>query len=155
MGWGKGCVKVQLAEGHVIMMFYLTENCTAGYRLDTTTNRCVICPKGSYQEFMWQTICDDCGPDRTTENVGATHPDLCICKLKISHVMRKPAFGGGPTTSDNNRTVQPQKMVGGLKFRIWEVEGVYYLYSENKVADHSYCAADVCLCFRICKKQVF
>ena len=36
-------------------------------------------------------------------------------------------------------------------------EGLYYLCSENKEADqlHSYCAADLHLCFRICKKLVF
>ena len=45
----------------------------------------------------------------------------------------------------------------GLKFRILVVEGLYYLYSEHKGADQlrSYCAADLRLCFRICKKPVF
>ena len=35
-------------------------------------------------------------------------------------------------------------------------EGLYYLCSENKEADqlHSYCAADLHLFFRICKKLV-
>ena len=35
-------------------------------------------------------------------------------------------------------------------------EGLYYLCSENKEADQllSYCAADLHLCFRICKKLV-
>ena len=47
-------------------------------------------------------------------------------------------------------------MARGLKFPIYEVEGLYYLYSENKDADQlrSYCAADLRLCFRICKKPV-
>ena len=40
--------------------------------------------------------------------------------------MRKPVFGV---------SVQSQKMVRGLKFRITEVEGLYYLCSENKCAD--------------------
>ena len=37
------------------------------------------------------------------------------------------------------------------------MEGLYYLCSENKGADQlrSYCAADLRLCFRICKKPVF
>ena len=37
------------------------------------------------------------------------------------------------------------------------VEGLYYPYSENKGADqlHSYYAADLRLCFRICKNPVF
>ena len=36
------------------------------------------------------------------------------------------------------------------------VEGLYYSYSESKGADQlrSYCVADLCLCFRICKKPV-
>ena len=40
---------------------------------------------------------------------------------------------------------------------IQKVEGLYYPYSENKGADQlrSYCAADLRLCFRICKKPVF
>ena len=46
------------------------------------------------------------------------------------------------------RGVQPQKMARGLKFRILEVEGLYYLCIENK-------GADLRLCFRICKKPVF
>ena len=52
---------------------------------------------------------------------------------------------------------EPQKMARGLKYQTWEVLGVYYLCSEKKVADqlHGYPAADLCLCFRICKKQVF
>ena len=61
------------------------------------------------------------------------------------------------TRSDTNWAVQSQKMARDLKFRILEVEGVYYLYSENKGADQlrSYCAADLRLCFRICKNPVF
>ena len=68
--------------------------------------------------------------------------------------MRKPGF---PTRSDTNWAVQSQKMARGLKFWIEVIEGLYYLYSENKGADQlrSYCAADLRLCFRICKKPVF
>ena len=59
--------------------------------------------------------------------------------------MRKPVFGRGgggvKTRSDTNQAVQPQKMVRDLKFRIQEVEGLYYLCSENK-------GADLHLCFR-------
>ena len=48
-------------------------------------------------------------------------------------------------------------MARGLKFGIFEVEGLYYLYSENKGADQlrGYREADLRLCFRICKKPVF
>ena len=57
------------------------------------------------------------------------------------------------------QTVQPQNMAIGLKFRILVEEGLYYMYPhiENKGADQlrSNCAADLRLCFRICKKPVF
>ena len=48
-------------------------------------------------------------------------------------------------------------MARGLKFPIKEVEGLYYLCSENKGADQlrGYGEADLCLCFRICKIPVF
>ena len=66
---------------------------------------------------------------------------------------RKPHFGisdqvqhkpGCTATEDGKR----------LKFL---VDGVYYLCSENKCADQprSNCAADLRLCFLICKKQIF
>ena len=47
----------------------------------------------------------------------------------MSLVVRKP------TRSDTNQAVQPQKMARGLKFQIYEEEGLYYLCSENKGAD--------------------
>ena len=48
-------------------------------------------------------------------------------------------------------------MARGLKFRIYVVERLYYLCSENKGADQlrGYREADLRLCFRICKKTVF
>ena len=48
-------------------------------------------------------------------------------------------------------------MARGLKFRIYVVEGLNYLYSENKDADQlrGYREADLRLCFRICKKPFF
>ena len=39
------------------------------------------------------------------------------------------------TWSLTNRAVQPQKMARSLRFRIKEVEGLYYPCSENKGAD--------------------
>ena len=70
----------------------------------------------------------------------------------MSLVVRKPVFGVSDR-SDTNQAVQSQKMARGLKFRI---KGLYYPYSGNKGADQlrSYCAADLRLCFRICKKPV-
>ena len=66
--------------------------------------------------------------------------------------MRKTVFG-----SDTNQSVQQQEMARVLKFRIKEVEELYYLVSENKGADQlrGYRTADLRLCFRICKKPVF
>ena len=74
----------------------------------------------------------------------------------MSRVMRKPSFWFS-TRSDTNQAVQPHKMARGLKFRIKEVEGLYYPCSENKDADQlrGYREADLRLCFRICKKPVF
>ena len=71
--------------------------------------------------------------------------------------MRKPVFGF-PTRSDTNRAVQ--MIARALKFQIWVVEvveGLYYLYSENKGADQlcSYCAADLRLCLRMHAKSRF
>ena len=61
------------------------------------------------------------------------------------------------TWSDTNQAVQLQKMARGLKFWIYNVEGSYYLCSENKGADQlrGYREADLRLCFRICKMLVF
>ena len=39
---------------------------------------------------------------------------------------------GFPTRSDTNWALQLQKVVKGLKFWIYEVEGLYYLCSETK-----------------------
>ena len=59
--------------------------------------------------------------------------------------------------SDTNRAVQSQKMARDWKFWIEKVEESYYLCSENKGADQlrSYCEADLCLCFCICRLLVF
>ena len=42
---------------------------------------------------------------------------------------------GFPTRSDKNQAVQPQGIARGLQFQIKEIEGLYYLSSENKGAD--------------------
>ena len=73
----------------------------------------------------------------------------------MSCVMRKPAFWF-PTLSDTDQAVQLQKMTRGLKFRIYEVEGLYYICNKNKGADQlrGYREADLRLCFCICKMLV-
>ena len=64
---------------------------------------------------------------------------------------------GAPTRSDTNRAGKSQKMARGSKFRIMEVEGLYYPCSENKGADQlcGYHTTDLRLCFHICKNPVF
>ena len=49
----------------------------------------------------------------------------------VSHNKRNPVFWVSDKT---NWAAQPQKMTRGLKFRIKEVEGLYYLCSENEGA---------------------
>ena len=58
--------------------------------------------------------------------------------------------------SDMNRAVQ-QQMARGLKFWIYEVEGLYHLCTENKGADqlHDYCSDDLRLCFSHMQKNRF
>ena len=70
--------------------------------------------------------------------------------------MRKPTFWFS-TWSDTTKAVQLQKMDRGLKFRIYKVEGLFYLCSENKGADQlrGNREADLRLCFHICKTLVF
>ena len=78
--------------------------------------------------------------------------------------MRDNLSSGFQTMSDKKPAVQPQKMARGLNSRLRkkrdctkEKEGLYYLCSENNGADqlHGNGTADLRLCFRICKKQVF
>ena len=61
-----------------------------------------------------------------------------------------------PNRSSTNRAVQAQT-ASGWKFWIKKEEEFYYQCSENKGADQlcSYCEADLCLCFRICRLLVF
>lgn len=54
-------------------------------------------------------------------------------------------------------TLYPHKTVRGLKFRIEEIEGLYYLWDENK-GDDQQCddfAAYPHLYCRICKNQIY
>ena len=64
---------------------------------------------------------------------------------------------GFPTRSHTNKPVRLQRMARSSKFRIQEVEGLYYPCSENKDADQlrGYREGDLHLCFRICKNPVF
>ena len=58
--------------------------------------------------------------------------------IKINNIQaasHENLSSGFPIRSDTNRAVQPQMMARGLKVRIYEVEVLYYLCSENKGAD--------------------
>ena len=74
----------------------------------------------------------------------------------MSRVMRKSDCGF-PPRPDTKVAVQPQKIARACKFQIYEVEGLYYLCSENKDTDQlcSYLAADLRLCIGMCKKLFF
>ena len=74
---------------------------------------------------------------------GKLYRDLWIWAATLEN-----RFSGFPTRSDTNRAVQPQNIARGLKFRIEEEDGLYYLCS-------GYCTADLRLCFHICKKADF
>ena len=69
----------------------------------------------------------------------------------MSLVARKPVFGF-QTRFHTNQAVQPHNMARDLKFRIKEVEGLYFLCRENKDADQirGYREADLRLCFCMC-----
>ena len=74
----------------------------------------------------------------------------------MSRVVRKPVFGVSDQVRHKSGCTA-QKIARGLKFRIKEVEGLYYPCSKkNKGADQlrGYRKADLRLCFRICKKPV-
>ena len=62
-----------------------------------------------------------------------------------------------PNRSDTNQAVQSQKQARSLKFWSKIEKELYYPSSENKGTDQlrSYCEADLCLCFRICRLLVF
>ena len=77
--------------------------------------------------------------------------------MSVQAATSKNMSSGFLTRSYTKWTVQPQKLVRGFKFLIYEVEGMYYLCNENKGADQlrGNRAADLRLCFCIYKKQVF
>ena len=75
----------------------------------------------------------------------------------MSLVVRKPVFGVSDQVRQKPGSTTTQD---GYRLEISDLESrgiVLYLCSENKGADQlrSYCAADLRLYFRICKKPVF
>ena len=74
----------------------------------------------------------------------------------LSRLVGKPTMWF-PNRSDTNLLVQAQKRARSLKFRIYVEEELYYPSSKNNDTDQlrSYCEADLCLCFRLCRLLVF
>ena len=66
----------------------------------------------------------------------------CIIRKPVSNqvCIKKP-------WSDTNQAVQPQKMARSLNFQIKEVEGLYYLCSENKGTQISCAVTAQLICF--------
>ena len=77
-------------------------------------------------------------------------------KVHSSCLMRKATMWF-PKRFDTNQAVQLLMMVRGCKFWIKEVEELYYLCSESKVADQLRCyrKVNLHLCFRISSMFVF
>ena len=71
----------------------------------------------------------------TTDNTIKNHTRSTAFEWLYDPRCEKTGFWGFLTCSDTNRAVQSQKMARGLKLRNLEVEGLYYLCSENKGAD--------------------
>ncbi|KAK3591334.1 hypothetical protein CHS0354_028441 [Potamilus streckersoni] len=44
--------------------------CPVGYYINQI-NQCAICPKGTYQDKLFQTLCVSCGPGQTTDSAGS------------------------------------------------------------------------------------
>ena len=58
--------------------------------------------------------------------------------------MRKPTFWF-LTWSDTNQAVHLQKMARGLKFRTWEVEGLYYVGKTKVLISFAATAKLICV----------
>ena len=69
----------------------------------------------------------------------------------MSCVMRNQS-SGFPARYDMNQAVQPWKMARGLKFWVSEKRDCITYVAKTKVLIS---IADLLLCFRICKMQVF
>ena len=63
----------------------------------------------------------------------------CIPILSDMSSVIKNLSSAFPTMSDTNRALQPRRWTRSLKFRIYAVEGLTYLCSENKGANQLVC----------------
>ncbi|RWS09468.1 uncharacterized protein B4U79_12754 [Dinothrombium tinctorium] len=65
------------------------EVCGIGHYLNLTLDRCVPCPKGTYQESQQRdTSCVPCPPDTTTDDVGAEDASQCINPCLVDGKMK-------------------------------------------------------------------
>lgn len=64
-----------------IHKFYINpflEICPIGHHLNETIERCVPCPKGTYQDAEQRdTSCHSCPPDSTTSDIGSISESMC------------------------------------------------------------------------------
>ncbi|CAG5123548.1 unnamed protein product, partial [Candidula unifasciata] len=52
-------------------------NCEEGYKANLTTQTCVPCPRGTYQDKKYQTDCLACPTDQYTRQTNSTRPGDC------------------------------------------------------------------------------
>lgn len=59
-------------------------NCTAGQYRDPATNKCILCPVGTYQNVSYQTNCTACDASgqKTTDSTGSTSASQCRLECK-------------------------------------------------------------------------
>ena len=82
-----------------------------------------------YISFLKQVSCD-----MKIQEVMLTFGTYRTMGHLIRAASRQNMSSGFPTGSDTNRTVQPQKMTRGFKFRIYEEEVLYYRCSARTKA---------------------
>ncbi|XP_013781236.1 uncharacterized protein LOC106465521 [Limulus polyphemus] len=65
------------------------EVCNPGHFLNTTLNRCIACPKGTYQDKEQRDFsCQPCPSDTTTDGSGATSEQACFNPCFVDGPMR-------------------------------------------------------------------
>ncbi|XP_070569244.1 uncharacterized protein [Ptychodera flava] len=70
--------RIQYCQLGQILVGDLCVNCGLGEFHNTTTDQCVKCPKGSYQDKERQLSCQMCPNDTTTQGMGSTSIEKCF-----------------------------------------------------------------------------
>ena len=58
--------------------------CQMGSYLNSTLNKCQLCPKGKYQDQPQETLCKPCPTDTSTQAEGNIH---FICTYQCFHIL--------------------------------------------------------------------